>query len=242
MGTRERRQRDFEARERRFLDTARALIHEEGLLNLQMARIAEKSEYAVGTLYQHFASKEDLLLAITRQDLRQHVELFEKVRDWGASTRDRIFALAVADMIFVRQNPEHFRIAQYAFCEVVWRAASPECRAAILQAQEPIGAAVVSIIDDAIAGGDLVPQGLSPEGVAIGIWSLTEGMHKLVHAEGVMGDVSANSDPYRLMCRYLQLYLNGLGWKPLVTSWDDASLDALIGRICEGVFHDCSEA
>ena len=64
MGTRERRQREVAEREDLFLDVALELIRQDGLLNLQMARIAEKSEYAVGTLYLHFASKEDLLVAL----------------------------------------------------------------------------------------------------------------------------------------------------------------------------------
>ena len=56
-----RRQREIALREQAFLDQAQALIQRDGLLSLQMARIAEESGYAIGTLYKHFASKEDLL-------------------------------------------------------------------------------------------------------------------------------------------------------------------------------------
>ena len=62
VGTKERKLRQLEARELLVLDAARSLICENGLLKLQMSRIAEKCEYAVGTLYQHFAGKEDLLV------------------------------------------------------------------------------------------------------------------------------------------------------------------------------------
>ena len=119
MGTKERRQREVADRERFFLDTARELIREQGLLNLQMSRIAEKSEYAVGTLYQHFSSKEDLLLALTTVMGTEHVELFERVGRWQASSRDRMFAISVADTIFVRRNTDFFRVAQYSLCAVV---------------------------------------------------------------------------------------------------------------------------
>ncbi len=64
MGTRERRQREIAEREQRFLDCARALMLQDGLLGLQMARVAEACDYATGTLYQHFESKEDLLVAL----------------------------------------------------------------------------------------------------------------------------------------------------------------------------------
>ncbi len=64
LGTRERRQREVAEHEQLFLTAARELIRQDGLLNLQMARVAEKCDYAVGTLYQHFGSKEDLLVAL----------------------------------------------------------------------------------------------------------------------------------------------------------------------------------
>lgn len=238
MGTKERRQRDFESREQLFLETARELIHAEGLLNLQMARLAEKCEYAVGTLYQHFASKEDLLLAIACQDVLQHGELFERLKTWKAGSRERMFGVAVADMIFVATHPEHFRIAQYAFCDVVWGAASRERREAVLEANRPISAIVRGIIEDAVAAGDLQLAGQSADQVMAGIWALSIGMHNLVHAEGVI-EKFAVAEPYRLLCRHLQALLNGLGWKPLADPADDAALEALIKKISNEVFHDC---
>lgn len=214
---------------------ARELIHETGLLSLQMTRIAERAEYAVGTLYLHFASKEDLLLALTVEDARIHVELFQRVARWQASARDRMFAIGVADMLFVRRHPEHFRIGQYVFTEVVWGAASAERRQALLEANDPIGEIVTGIINDAVASKELQLHGLTPEQVSIGLWSLTIGTHNLVHAEGVMEDFNVGN-PYRLLCRHLQTMLNGYGWKPLADLTDDATLDALIERISKEVF------
>ncbi|HEY0974664.1 MAG TPA: TetR/AcrR family transcriptional regulator [Solimonas sp.] len=241
MGTKERKQREFAEREQRFLDTARELIRRDGLLNLSMARIAEDCDYAVGTLYQHFASKEDLLMALVTEDVRIHADMFERVARWPATPRDRMFAIGVADMIFVRRHPEHFRLAQYAFTEIVWGAASPARRQALLEANEPLGEIVHGLVRDAAARGDLALNGLSPEEVCIGMWSIAIGMHNLVHAEGVLADFTAR-DPYRLMCRHFQTHLNGLGWNPLFDATDDAALDALIKRICHEVFDDlCSQ-
>lgn len=237
MGTKERRQRQFEEREQRFLSAARALIHESGLLSLQMTRIAERAEYAVGTLYLHFASKEDLLLALTVEDARAHVELFQRVARWQASPRDRMFAIGVADMLFVRRHPEHFRIGQYVFTEVVWGAASAARRQALIEANDPIGEIVTGIINDAVTTRKLPLHGLTPEQVSIGLWSLTIGTHNLVHAQGVVKDFNV-SNPYRLLCRHLQTMLNGYGWKPLADLADDAALDALIARISNELFAD----
>ncbi|WP_029890663.1 TetR/AcrR family transcriptional regulator [Polycyclovorans algicola] len=243
MGIKERRQREFLDREKVFLDAARDLIRDEGLLGFQMARLAELCEYSVGTLYQHFGSKEDLLVALTTATATEHVSLFARVADWQAPSRERLFAIAVADSIFVQRNPEYFRIAQYTFCEVVWGAASPARRAEFMaQTAEPISDIVNGIIADAVAGGDLLLGGLTEESLAVGFWALTCGVHDLVHAEGVC-EAYQSQDPYRLLCRHTNVMLNGFGWKPVVDPHDEVALDALIHRIQNEVFHDlCDHA
>ena len=237
MGTRERRQREVAEREQLFLDRARELIRVEGLLNLQMSRVADGCDYAVGTLYQHFASKEDLLLAVATDTARKHVDLFRRVANWQAGPRDRMFAIGVADMIFVQRNPDFFRTAQYALCEVVWGAASQARRDDFLAVNDPITELVTGIVNDAVAVGDLALNGFSPQQLTVGMWSLCVGMHNLVHAEGVLQDFNV-TEPYRVMCRHIQHMLNGFGWKPLVDPADDAATGRLIQKIRTEVFHD----
>lgn len=237
MGTKERRKRELSEREQLFLNKARELIRRDGMLNLSMSRIAEECDYAVGTLYQHFSSKEDLLVALVIEDARDHSELFERVARWSAGSRDRMFAIGVADMIFVRRNPEHFRLAQYVFTEVVWHAASADRREELLEASKALSEVINGIIGDGVAKGELALQGLTHEEVSIGLWALASGMHTLVHAEGVLPAIEVR-EPYRLMCRYFQTLLNGYDWRPLFDVTDNNALDALIQRICDEVFDD----
>jgi AcrR family transcriptional regulator len=241
VGTKERRQRQLAEREKLFLETAQELIRESGLLSLQMSRIAEKCEYAVGTLYQHFASKEDLLLALTTMHTSEHLNLFQRVAQWKASPRERMFAYGVAEAIFVQRHPDHFRIAQYALCEVVWRAASPDRREEFLEMSMPVGEIVSSTVNEAIAAGDVQTHGMTPHELCTGFWALSHGTHDLVHVEGML-EAFAVQDAYRLMCRHMHVMLNGLGWKPLVDPSDQEATDRLIERIKNEVFHDlCCE-
>lgn len=237
MTTRERRLREVAEREHFLLETARELIRQDGLLNLQMARLAEKSDYAVGTLYQHFSSKEDLLVALATTNVQQRVELFERVSRWPAGTRDRMFGIAVADMLLMRHYPEHFRLEQFAFTEVIWGAASPERRQRALDAGEPIGRITENIVTEALRVGDLGLTDLKPFELALAPWALCEGTHMLAHTEGLTEKYGI-SDPYRLMLRNQQHLLNGLGWKPLLDPINEATLDARIERLCHEVFHD----
>lgn len=240
MGIKERRQRQFQERESRFLQAARELVAENGLLNLQMSRIAEKCEYAVGTLYQHFDSKEDLVLALAAEGARHHVELFRRVERWSAPARDRLLAIGVADMLFVQHNPELFRVGQYAFTEVVWGAASAERRQELLAVNAPVSEIVIGIIESAVRAGELSPGRISAQRMAVGFWSLIIGTHSLVHAEGVLEDFEVR-EPYRLMGKHLQALFNGHGWLPLADVQDDAALAALMERIRQELFADLVE-
>jgi len=236
MGTKERRQRDLAAREQRFLDCAQELIQRDGLLNLQMSRIAEECDYAVGTLYQHFGSKEDLLVALSTRNCMSRVELFERAARWNGPTRERMLAIAIADLMVIRGQPEFFRLAQYVFTDVIWHAASEPARQRSLEISAPIGVLIEGITAEAMRLGDLpAGTGLTPQTLTIGPWTLCMGMHTLVHAEGVLERHDAD-EPYRLLIKHLQHLLNGYGWKPLFDVSDEAAIDAQLARISRDVF------
>lgn len=237
VSTRERRIREVAEREQLFLAAARELIRQEGLLNLQMARVAEKCDYAVGTLYQHFTSKEDLLVALSIENSQQRVELFDRVARWKAPTRDRIFGFSVADMWMTRLYPEHARLERYTFTDVVWGAASPQRRQQALDAGEPLGKIVESVVVEAVEAGDVQLNGLRAIEVSLATWSMSEGTHMIAHVQGVAEQLGI-ADPYRLMLRHQQTLLNGLGWQPLFDATDEAALDAKIEKLCQEVFHD----
>jgi AcrR family transcriptional regulator len=236
VGTKERRQRELADRERLFLDKAQELIQRDGLLTLQMSRIAEESDYAIGTLYQHFASKEDLLVALATRNCLSRVALFERAARWPGPTRERMLAIALADLMAIREQPEHFRLAQFVWSDVIWGAASEDSRRRALEASAPLAGLVDGIALDAIRNGDLPADiGLSPSALTVGPWTLCLGMHTLVQHDGLL-DYHQIGDPYRLLVKHLQYLLNGYGWQPLFDPADDAAVDALVERVCRDVF------
>jgi AcrR family transcriptional regulator len=233
--------REIAGREQLFLDAARELVREHGMLNVQMARVAEKCDYAVGTLYQHFTSKEDLLIALATCNLQERVEMFRRVADWKASTRERMAGIAVADLVFVRRYPEHFRLSQFAFTDVVWRATSPHRRQVALDAGKPLAAICASIVKEAVDCGDLRMNGLNPAELTLGPWALTVGVHTVVHLDGLLEQHDVR-EPYRLLLRHIHHLLNGMEWKPLFDPTDTAELERRIERLCREVFNEPSIA
>ncbi len=236
MGTKERRQREVAEREQLFIDKARELVCEEGLLQLQMARLAEECDYATGTLYQHFGSKEDLVVALLTDRVDERTELFRRAAEWDARPRDRMFAVAAAETLFVQRNPDYFRIAQLALTEIVWSAASVERRHEYLAKMKPIGDIVVGIVKQGVEAGDLELEGdATVEEAALGVWTLVCGTHNLVHAEGFLESFEVR-EPYRLMGRNIHRLLNGLDWQPLFDVGDVEAYDRYLERLSSELF------
>ncbi len=230
MGTKERRQREFEARERLFLDTARTLIRDEGILALQMARLARACDYATGTLYQHFSSKEDLLVALATRRLEEHAQYFCQAATWQASTRERMFALTVADYRFARRHPGYSRLLQFAFTEVVWDGASEARRRALQDALQPPARAVRQIVQEAIDTGDLSDHGQDAGALMLGPWGLCTGIQSMIQTRGLLEGLGI-PEPGQQLFRHSQFLLNGLGWQPLMNPVDDKALSRLVRRI-----------
>lgn len=230
MGTTERKKREFQQREKLFLDAAERLIRSEGLMNLQMARLAEACDYATGTLYQHFSSKEDLLVALAGASSQCHLDMFERIRRWQAGSRDRMFAIAVCDADFAAANPVHTKLVQYVFTQAVWENASETRRQAMLSFCDPIGEIVSAIVGEAIDAGDLPANGLTEMELALGPWCLCEGMHSLIQTQGLL-EACGIERPRCLLFQQVHIHLNGMGWQPLMDPADDAAIAALVGRI-----------
>jgi AcrR family transcriptional regulator len=235
MSTRARRQQEFARREKNFLQEAHRQICADGLLSLHMAKVARACDYATGTLYQHFASKEDMVLALSTELMGTRLAYFRRAARWQAETRARQFALSVGDMLFAKRHPEHFQLAQYVSTQVVWGAATQTRRDAMLSACQPITGLVCGIVDDAIVAGDLDPHGRRTIEMTLGPWTMTLGMHTLVHSDGLMEQYDL-LDPYLLLLRQLHLLLNGMGWRPFVDAYDDTVLKGSIERVLNDVF------
>jgi len=62
-----RREREKLRQRREMLATALDLFSQKGYHNVSMQEIAEKAEFAIGTLYKFFQSKEDLYKALVRE-------------------------------------------------------------------------------------------------------------------------------------------------------------------------------
>jgi len=99
------RERQKAGRRKSILDAAQDLFQREGYDETSIERIAEMAEVAAGTVYNHFQSKGDLLLALVAQD-------GEEVRAAGrqmiaSPPKDPVFAVRRLLEIYVDHSLVH---------------------------------------------------------------------------------------------------------------------------------------
>jgi AcrR family transcriptional regulator len=106
-----RKEREKEDRRKYILEKAQSLFAEKGYLGTSMAEIAHASEFAVGSLYSFFASKEDILATIFENHIDQVIDRTRSVKENSSATsREKIeVALEALVRIYV-ENQDFFRI------------------------------------------------------------------------------------------------------------------------------------
>lgn len=116
-----RREREKEERRNYILDKAQTLFAQKGYLGTSMAEIAEASEFAVGSLYSFFKSKEEILATIFEVHIERVIaEVKQAHDDRKLSSREKIEAcLELLVRIYV-ENQDFFRIYIAEARDVEW--------------------------------------------------------------------------------------------------------------------------
>ena len=220
MPTSERKQRELKQREDLILETARRLLLERGYLELNMDRIAHETEYSKGTIYQHFSSKEEILVALLIQSKRYVGEFLKRASCFQGKSRERLVAMAEAYDLFVRLHPHHFKTELLLQNESIRGKASSYFQSKMQAGQKQNMDIVVAVIREGISDGDLsLPPGVSPEGVVFGLWTGSFGAYVLMSWE-VPFEGLGIKDPRRALRQNVQAILDGFGWHPLSKDWD----------------------
>ena len=109
MGTKERRERERDELRTKILDAARELFVKHGYEAVSMRKIAEAIEYSPTVIYQHFADKASLVLALCQVDFDEFGGRFLAL----APIKDPVERLREAARVYVRfavDAPSYYRL------------------------------------------------------------------------------------------------------------------------------------
>lgn len=215
-----RKQREIRLREAQILAVAREQILEGGYLGLNMDRIAGQIEYSKGTIYQHFRNKEEILLALVNDALDTRLRMFRAAAAYDGPHRVRLATVGAAAEAFVEHFPYHFKVEQIVRATSIWEKTSPERRALMQMCERNCMGTVVSIVHAAAAAGDLtLPEGVHPEEIVFGMWSIYLGAQIIVYSSETLGDIGLDN-PTRSLRLNQSRMLDGYGWGPLSEAFD----------------------
>jgi AcrR family transcriptional regulator len=128
----QRKQREYEARREEILLAAERKFSQNGFFKTSMAEIAEAAQFAMGTVYRFFKSKEDIYISLVEAKVEELLRLMEEATQSRLSAREKVRAVIQVKLSFADQNRAFFRIyvsewsgfewtVKSAFGERVWK-------------------------------------------------------------------------------------------------------------------------
>ena len=209
-----RKQLEIEHREQEILRVAARIFLEEGYHGLNMDQIAHEIGCSKGTVYGHFRNKEDILMEMASRGVDKRAEMFSRAAAYSGRPRERMAVLGMSVELFVRAFPQYFASEIILRTETLREKAAPERQEFMRDCESRCMQIVAGLVRDGVAAGDLkLPEDVTSEELAFGLWSLTYGGHTLVQTGTPMKNLGVK-DPFGSIFRNAFLMLDGVGWKP----------------------------
>ena len=223
-----RKQREINEREQLILSTAQSMLHQHGYNYLTMDRVAETVEYSKGTIYNHFASKEDLVCSLCCRCVSNLIEVFERAYHYPGTTRERYSAIGIGYSIYHQLHPLDTQILQIVKNNAVREKISNFKLAEMELLEQKIKDITSSIVQDAIDCGDLDKRYQdSVSTIVFGCWSMHYGALMLDQSDIPLYDLGFNP-VVKMLWKNANIFLDGYQWQPLSTSIDTDNLFKII--------------
>ncbi|TQV89730.1 TetR/AcrR family transcriptional regulator [Aliikangiella coralliicola] len=224
---------EFTQREQELIEIARSLVEKECLTTLTIDKLVSASPYSKGTIYKHFISKEDLLMAICNTCIQEVQELFVRALKFKGNSRERIQSVMVSYILWAKLHPSELFAVLSAHSPSVAACSSDDRNETHHECESNLMGIMNVEIGKAIDAGDLVlPEDMAFEQVTFAMWSASWGAMALIMSKG-------HSEKLRPMVlereslTNARLVLDGFNWKPLSKDWDYSET---IKRITQEIF------
>jgi len=120
------RQEKRAERENLIIEQAINLFVSKGFLGVRMAEVAKASDFAMGTIYSHFAAKEDLLMACATLLSSQEKAIYKSIIASDAAAMQRIVTGFTVNWLIAQHHPQLVEIQNLSLMPSVWSRANPQ--------------------------------------------------------------------------------------------------------------------
>jgi AcrR family transcriptional regulator len=215
MTTLSRKQQEIAQREEEILNRARSMLLSDGYRDLTIDRLASDLAVSKGTVYNHFANKEDIVLALATRAMQARLALFSTAAASATVHRHRLVAIGAAAEHFCDHLREHFRVEMWIRNIHIWEKSSDSFQLLIKQCEQSIMGVVGGIVHDAIAAKEIKADNMSPAEIVFGFWALVHGGQLIAATSPSLQNVGIENT-HLVIRRHCHNLMEAMQWKPLL--------------------------
>jgi len=215
------KQRKRAEREQLIVEQAIALFVEKGFLGVRMAEIAKTCDLAMGTIYSHFAAKEDLLMGCAARLVCEKKVIYQGIMGSDTAAMQRIVTGFTVNWLIAQHHPGLVEIENLSLMPSVWSRANPQRIHELNILREAffdmVNVVVLEMLNSDLNGYALIDNTARRQELATllnhGMWGLCIGLNST--AQSGMASVG---DPHHKSCSYKHFttnvihFLKGYGW------------------------------
>lgn len=225
------KQREIIERDRLFMSVAWELLLREGYQGLTVERIAKRTGFSKGTIYLRFGSKDGLVVSLGMEARLILHSVLERGIKLPGRPRERMVALGEASAYYAHHYPQHLRVVKLIEAETLLSRVSKEQRDEMVKYDLRIFQLLRETVHEAIAIGDLPPDGESPvEGICFMFWAMVDGVFGALYG-GAPLEETGIKDPFAELLRAGHRLMDGYGWRPLLREWDYKNTSQRVRRL-----------
>src|SRR5258708_35438215 len=113
MGIKQRREREKQEVRQGILTAAREIARQEGWQSVTIRKVADRIEYSPPTIYEYFASKEDILLELMRLGFKTLLEGLQAARSSSEDPSTCLLAINRAYWHFALTHPDLYQVIHW---------------------------------------------------------------------------------------------------------------------------------
>lgn len=159
MGVQDRKQREFARREREILDAALGLFSSDDWLSVTVERIAEVAEIGKGTVYKHFASKEEIYASLALEFHRAVLADLESINP-ERPVLERLKAVLRTLWFHHRRAIAQHRVLEHTSRPSFWTQIGEPLSASFAGISERYGRIYTDVLDQGVREGVFIPRPL----------------------------------------------------------------------------------
>ena len=207
-------------REKEIVEKTIELLSQRGFLDLRMADVAKKTKYSMGTIYSHFESKEDLLVACAYTLVLEHKVLFNAIANQPVPAIEKIITTGQCSWELSMNHPDLIEIDNLSLMPSVWRRATKQRANELNQLHVELANMFLGIVLEAIEqnldGYELLNKEQTEQlahHLTHGMWGLCVGLSSTAQS-GYASTLCPESDDesYAHFSINYSNFLKGYGW------------------------------